>query len=120
VSMATFVKEAMKGTYKQSTKVVRKDLGAYHGIVLVVNAVSSTPPYVEEVATGSPAEKAGLRPDDLILYVEGFSVPTIKVFRETMKLYGPGDEVEMKLQRNNKLESVKLKLGNQPKVQVSN
>jgi S1-C subfamily serine protease len=120
VSMAMFVKEAMKGTYKQSTKVVRKDLGGYHGIVLVVNAVSSTPPYVEEVATGSPAEKAGLRPDDLILYVEGFSVPTIKVFRETLKQYGPGEEIRVQLQRGSKLESIKVKLTNQPKATVSN
>ncbi|MSQ93436.1 MAG: PDZ domain-containing protein [Gemmataceae bacterium] len=120
VSMAMFVKDAMKGTYKQSTKIVRKDLGGYHGIVLVVNAVSSTPPYVEEVATGSPAEKTGLRPDDLILYVEGYSVPTIKIFRETLKQYGPGEEIRVQLQRGSKLESVKLKLGNQPKVPVPN
>ncbi len=120
VSMAMFVKEAMKGTYKQSTKVVREDKGGYHGIILVVNAVSSTPPYVEEVVAGSPAEKLGLRPDDLILYVEGFSVPTIKVFRETLKQYAPGEEIRIQFQRGSKLESVKLKLTNQPKVPASN
>ena len=120
VSMADFVKQGMKGTYKQSEKVARVDKAGYHGIVLVVNAVSSTPPYIEELVAGSPAEKAGLRPDDLILYVEGFSVPTIKVFRETLKQYGPDDEVRLQLQRGAKLESVKLKLTKQPKVQAAN
>jgi serine protease Do len=120
VSMAMFVKEGMEGTYKTSTKIAREDKGGYHGIVLVVNAVSSTPPYVEETMPGSPAAKAGLRPDDLILYVEGFSVPTIKVFRETLKQYAPGDEVQLQLQRGSKLENVKLKLTTQPKVQASN
>jgi serine protease Do len=121
VSMARFVDEAMKGDYKQSEKVVRVDKGGYHGIVLVINAIpSSTPPYVEEVVAGSPASKAGLQPDDLILYVEGFSVPTIKAFRETLKGYAPGEEISVQLQRGNRLESVKLKLTTQPKVTTSN
>ena len=83
--------------------------GVYHGIVLVPNVVERTPPYVEEVVAGSPAEKIGLRPDDLILYVDGFSVPTIKVFRETMKQYGPDAEVPIQVQRGSKLENLKLK-----------
>lgn len=120
VSMANFVSLAMKGEYKQSDKVAKIDKGGYHGIVLVVNAVSSTPPYVEETMLGSPADKAGLRPDDLILYVDGFSVPTIKIFRETLKQYGPEDEIRLQFQRGSKLESVKLKLSKQPKVQTSN
>ena len=115
VSMSKFVKEAIDGKYKQSTIVKREDKGGYHGMILVVNAVSSTPPYVEEVAAGSPAAKLGMRPDDLILYVAGDSVPTIKVFRETMRQFGPSDEITIQFQRGNKLESVKMTLGQQPK-----
>jgi serine protease Do len=115
VSMAEFVKKGMKGEYKEGDKVAKIDRGGYTGIVLVVNAVPSTPPYVEEVDPGSPADKAGIRPDDLILYVEGFSVPTIKTYRETMKQYAPGDEISMQFQRGSKLESVKMKLEKQPK-----
>ena len=120
VSMAAFVKEAMAGKYVTSTKVKREDKGGYHGIVLVVNAVSSTPPYVEEVVPGSPGALAGLRPDDLILYVDGESVPTIKTFRESLKAYEPGREITLQLQRANKLESVKLKLTTQPKAAAAN
>jgi len=115
VSMSKFVKEAIDGKYKESTIVKREDKGGYHGMILVVNAVSSTPPYVEEVIAGSPAAKVGMRPDDLILYVQGESVSTIKVFRDTLKQYGPNDEITLQFQRGNKLESVKLKLGDQPK-----
>ena len=120
VSMADFVKKGMKGEYKEGDKIAKIDKAGYHGIVLVVNAVASTPPYVEEVVPGSPADKADLRPDDLILYVEGFSVPTIKTFRETMKMYGPTDEVRLQFQRGNKLESVKVKLTKQPKTPAAN
>ena len=120
VTMASFVEKAMAGKYVQSEKKKREDKGAFHGIILVVNAVSSTPPYVEEVMPGSPAAKADLRPDDLILYVQGESVPTIKTFREALKQYGPNDEVTLQFQRGNRLESVKLKLTAQPKAQASN
>ena len=75
---------------------------------------------VEEVAAGSPAEKIGLRPDDLILYVEGESVPTIKTFRESLRQYEPGREITLQFQRGNKLETAKLKLTNQPKAQAAN
>jgi serine protease Do len=119
VSMAMFVRDAMAGKYIQSTKVRKEDKGGYHGIVLVVNAVSSTPPYVEEVTPKSPAALAGLRPDDLILYVEGESVPTVKTFREALKSYEPGREITLQLQRANRLETVKLKLTTQPKAAVS-
>ncbi len=116
VSMATFVSKAMsKEGYIAGTKKKLEDRGAYHGIVLVVNVVTSTPPYVEEIMSGSPAAKAGLQPDDLILYVGGEPVPTVKAFRETIKQYDPGREVTLQFQRGNKLENVRLTLAKQPK-----
>jgi S1-C subfamily serine protease len=116
-TMAGFSKWVMSGKPYQSTVAKREDKGAYHGIVLVLSpaGLTSTPPFVEEAPAGTPAAKAGLQPDDLILYVEGESVPTSKIFRETMKQYGPGSEVTIQLQRGNKLETVKLKLTPQPK-----
>jgi serine protease Do len=120
VDMATFVKEAIAGTYKQSDKRRNKeDRGGYHGIVLVPNAVGLTPPYVEEVLVGSPAAAAGLRPDDLIMYIDGEIVPSIKMFREIMKQVGPGSEVKLEVQRGSKLKSVKLKITEYPKVKAA-
>ena len=60
--------------------------------MLVPNAVSATPPYVEEVLPGSPAAKAGLKADDLIVYVDGELVPSIKAFRDIMKFVAPGSD----------------------------
>jgi serine protease Do len=115
VDMATFVKEAMAGTYKQSEKRAKQDRGGFHGIVLVPNAVSATPPYVEEVMPDSPAAKAGLRPDDLIVYVDGELVPSIRMFRDIMKQVGPGTDIKLEVQRGNKLKSLKLKVIEHPK-----
>jgi len=120
VDMRTFVKEAIAGTYKQSEKRKNKeDRGGYHGIVLVPNAVGVTPPYVEEVLLGSPAAAAGLRPDDLIVYIDGELVPSIKVFRDIMKQVGPGTEIKLEVQRGSKLKGVKLKLTDLNKVKAA-
>ena len=120
VDMATFVKEAMAGTYKQSEKRKNKeDRGGYHGIVLVPNAVGLTPPYVEEVLQGSPAASSGLRPDDLIVYIDGELVPSIKIFRDIMKQVGPGTEIKLDVQRGNKLKSFKVKVIEFPNVKAA-
>lgn len=115
VTMATFVREAMAGTYKQSERRKKEDRGGFHGIVLVANVVGTTPPYVEEVLPGSPAALAGLRPDDLIVYIDGELIPSIKVFRDILRQVGPGTEVKLEVQRGTKLQSIKLKLVEQPK-----
>lgn len=39
------------------------------GIVLVPDVVTRTPPYIDRVLPNSPAAKAGLRPDDLIVMI---------------------------------------------------
>lgn len=39
------------------------------GIVLVPDVLERTPPYVDLVRSGSPADAAGIKPDDLVVYV---------------------------------------------------
>ena len=63
----------------------------------------------------APAAAAGLRPDDLIVYIDGELVPSIKMFRDIMKQVGPGAEVKLEVQRGSKLKSVKLKVLEHPK-----
>ena len=51
------------------------------GIILVPDVVERTPAYVDAVRPVSPASRAGLQPDDLILAVEGMAVPSIGAWR---------------------------------------
>jgi serine protease Do len=83
---------------------------AFHGIVLVPNVVERTPPYIEEVLPGSPAEQAKLKPDDLIVYVDGVPVPDINAFNNVLAGYGPGAELKLEIQRGDKLTTVPIKL----------
>jgi serine protease Do len=116
VNVATFVQESIAGKYVVSTaRTKEKGPGGYHGIVLVPNVVQTTPAYVEEVVPGSPAAQAGLRPDDLIVYVEGELVPSIKAFREIIRQTRPGTVLRLEVQRGNRLQTINLKLTEHPK-----
>jgi len=116
VNVATFVQESIAGKYVISNpRNKEKGPGGYHGIVLVPNAVQATPAYVEEVVPGSPAADSGLRPDDLIVYVEGELVPSIKAFREIVRQTRPGMTLRLEVQRGNRLQTINLKLAEHPK-----
>jgi serine protease Do len=111
VDVATFIDEGMKGKYIMGDKPPRnKGANVETGIVLVPNVVERTPPYVEEVVPDSPAAKLGLHPDDLIVYMDGEFVGSISQYHELLANYRPGDTVQLEIQRDGKLMTVKLPL----------
>ncbi|MBX7103332.1 MAG: S1C family serine protease [Gemmataceae bacterium] len=112
VSLAEFVSLGMRGQYKPTAKPEKSaGDGGYHGIVLVPNVVERTPPYVEETVPGSPAAAAGLRPDDLIVYVDGEPVISVAAFRAIMSRTHAGQVIKLEVRRGDRLEPVELKLG---------
>jgi serine protease Do len=116
MDMARFFREAKDGKYRSGSGVEKKlNAGGFHGIILVPNVVSLTPPYVEDVVPGSPAAKAGLHSDDLIVYIEGDLVSSIKIFRDIIKSYPPGTALRFEVQRGAQLVSLTLTMAEQPK-----
>jgi serine protease Do len=89
--------------------------GGYSGIVLVPNVTERTPPYIDDVIPGSPAQKAGLKVDDLIVYVDGLPVISIQMYREVIDRYRPGDQVKVEVRRGEKLTTIPLTLLDKPK-----
>lgn len=64
---------------------------------------------------GSPAAKAGLKPDDLIVYFEGEPVYHIKLFREMIAKSEPGMKIRLEVRRGEKLIPIELELTTTPK-----
>src|SRR2546422_10026497 len=54
---------------------------------------------VLDVVPGSPAERAGLRPDDLIVGINGQTLQTSAPLDETWARSRPGDQVEVTVER---------------------
>lgn len=78
------------------------------GIVLIPNVVDKTPPYVDRVLPDTPAQEAGIVPDDLVLFVNDRLVNSSKVLREELFYIDRIDEVRLVVQRQQQLIEVSL------------
>lgn len=101
-----------KEKYKPLTPNKNKNEGpgVYTGIILVADPVERTPPYIEDVVPGSPADKAKLQPDDLIVYIDGILIGDIHTYYDILSRYHPNQTIKMEIQRDRKLQTVSLTL----------
>lgn len=80
------------------------------GASLVPEIVKRTPPYVDRVASGSPAAKAGLLADDLIIEVDGAMTPSTQDVRRRLHSIDRDAEFSLTVQRGNQFLELKLTL----------
>lgn len=64
--------------------------------------------YVNEVSPGSGADKAGIKPSDIIVAVEDNKVENVAQVQDALRKYKSGDTVTCKIWRNGKNMSVKV------------
>lgn len=69
------------------------------GILLVPDVVERTPPFVDHVLPGSPAERAGVRPDDLVVLVGDRLVQSCKALRSELEHVDFEDQVKLTVLR---------------------
>ncbi len=67
-----------------------------------------SPAYIDRVVAKSPAAKAGLRADDLVIRLSGEKVATVADFSKLMQNVKAGDEVIILVTRGNKVIRVPL------------
>lgn len=79
------------------------------GLVLVPDVLEATPVYIDAVRPDSPAAKADLRPDDLILLVNGQRVGDQKSLAELLRRIDRRDALSMTIQRDTEILPVRLK-----------
>ena len=78
------------------------------GVVLVPDVLPKTPPFVDRVQRGSPGEKAGLKPDDLILFVNGRIVSSCRGLTDEVRLIDRVEELRLTVQRDSELLEIVL------------
>ena len=78
------------------------------GIHLVPDFLPRTPPFVESVKHGSPAAKAGIKPDDLVLFVNGRVVSSCKLLADELMFIDRLDPIRLTIQRGQELVEIEL------------
>lgn len=68
----------------------------------------NAPAYIDRVLRGSPAHKAKLRSDDLVVSINGTSVKNVGEYNEMVKQLRPGEEVTIVVKRGARLVVVQL------------
>lgn len=78
------------------------------GLRLVPDVLSKTPPFVDGVRADSPAEKSGLRPDDLILFINNRVASSCQTVADELGLVDRIDPVAITVQRGSQLVEIQL------------
>ena len=79
------------------------------GVLLVPDVIERTPPYVDHVAPGSPADRAGIRADDLIVLLGDRLIQSCKSLRQELEFVDYEDSVKLTIIREQDLIEVELR-----------
>jgi S1-C subfamily serine protease len=66
------------------------------------------------LVSDGPAEKAGVKVDDVIAEMDGKAVTDLKAFVEAVRGHKPGDTITLKVLRDGKGQDIKVKVGKPP------
>lgn len=78
------------------------------GIVLVPDLLERTPPYIDAIRARSPAARAGLRPDDLILLLDEKLIQSCRSLREGLAWIDFEDSIRLGVMRGSELLEISL------------
>lgn len=80
------------------------------GLVLVPDVLPSTPPYIDSVVPNSAADQAGMRPDDLILFVGDRLMTSRRLVVEELEFHHRDDPLDVVIQRDDQVLSLSIDL----------
>jgi serine protease Do len=78
------------------------------GLVLLPPVLAKTPAFVERVITPSPAQQAGIRPDDLVVMVSGVVIHSREDLLEELTYLDRLDPVRLTVMRGSELLEFQL------------
>jgi S1-C subfamily serine protease len=80
------------------------------GLRLIPDVLPLTPPYVDSVRRDSAADRAGLRPDDLVVFVAGKQMASCRALAEELSYHDVREEISVAVLRDGTLVEVLLQL----------
>jgi len=109
---------------KTKGKVVRGWLGVYIQAITPELAKSfglkkATGAVITQVMKGSPADKAGLKEGDIIVEYRGKKIKNLRELPRLVAITLPGTVVEMKILRNGKMKTIRVKIGTMPEEEAA-
>ncbi|MEX0717079.1 MAG: S1C family serine protease [Planctomycetaceae bacterium] len=78
------------------------------GVVTVPDVLFRTPAYIYSVEEGSHAQQAGLKPDDLVLFVNDELVHSVRTLEEELGRLEAGDQLTLIVRRGRQLVTVQM------------
>jgi serine protease Do len=80
------------------------------GLVMVPDVLYRTPAFVDSVLPGSPAAKADIRPNDLVLFVNDDLIQSCRMFKEELGRLEAGDTLKLVIRRGNALIPIEFEV----------
>lgn len=84
------------------------------GIVLVPDVLFRTPAYVDAIIEGSPAARLGIKPDDLVLFVNGELMQSVRMVKDELGRLEAGDTMKMVVRRGDQLVTFEIPVPKKP------
>jgi serine protease Do len=69
---------------------------------------------IQAIIPDSPADKAGLRKDDVIVKINGEDAGNVQGFVQTVGAKKPGDKIKLKIKRDGQDKEIEVTLGKMP------
>jgi serine protease Do len=80
------------------------------GLVMIPDVLYRTPAFVDSVIPGSPAAKADIRPNDLVLFANDELIQSCRLFKDELGRLEAGDTLKLVLRRGNALIPIEFEV----------
>ncbi|MDA7901464.1 S1C family serine protease [Mariniblastus sp.] len=97
-----------KASVTGETQPVLEQQDVEFGVVLFTLGGRNNPAYIDRVVRGSPAAKAKLKSDDMIVSIAGEKIGNLKDYAESLKSLRPEEEVLMIVKRGVEMMRVRI------------
>jgi len=102
--------ESSENQKKPETQAPERYRPVDFGLIMVPDVLYRTPAFIDSVLPGSLVAKAGLRPDDLVVFVNDELIKSCKTLKAELGKLESGDLLRLVVRRDNQLISLELQV----------